>query len=135
MSSSIKHTPDHSLADILKPREREGSQAATPGFYSEISPVIRNAEAMERIIGQPTFDDLFAEAGKAIYGRELDSYTLYATLVFNSQDRAILTFYDTLDGPTKDNPNAAEPRSWRKKFPDDGGSKKAIAATIMGWTE
>lgn len=107
----------------------EGAQSVSPPFYSDISKPIKDGEKIEAILGSEVFDAAFFEAGAAIYGPR-ETYTLWPLLVFNSQDRAILTFYDTLDAP-EDGP---EPKSWRKKFPADEGRLRAIATKIMGWT-
>lgn len=127
MSSSTDTLPK-----ILQPEMREGAQSAEPGFYSQPSKPIRSEAIIEKILG-PAFDEAFFIAGAAIFGPQ-ETYTLFAVLTFNSQDRAVLRFYDTLEQPNNDYPDRPEPRTWQKKFPDDGGQMKAKADQLMGWS-
>lgn len=106
----------------------EGSQSEAPPFYSQPSKPIKDEAKIAAVLGQDVFDAAFFEAGAAIFG-PADSYTLYASLVFNSRDCAVLTFYDTLDAP-EDGPI---PRTWRKKFDPDEGRMLAVATKLMGW--
>jgi len=110
---------------------REGPQAVSPPFNSAPSKPIRDVAKMEEILGPDAFDDAFFQAGRALFG-EAESYTMYAILYFNTQDRAILTFYDQIEQPVKIEDWA--PKSWRKKFPDDGGEMYQRAVKIMKWS-
>ena len=114
------------------PEVRTGTQALSPPFNSSPSKPIRDGAKIEEIIGSELFDAYYFEAGEALFGPQ-DSYTMYAVLTFNTQERAILVFYDEINAPSaEENPDWA-PRQWRKKLPDDGGAMYQKAVAIMKW--
>src|SRR6202008_2001569 len=106
------------------PIMREGPQSEAPPFFSSPSKPIRDSAKIEAIIGPAEFDKWFWEAAAAIYGPLLPDtdVTLYAVLTFNTNERAILVFYDRIDAPPAEEDPDWAPQQWRKKLPDDGGA-------------